>query len=396
MEILRQSHQVDDAPIEGRSVHNVEFLEQEPVKVARVIEVLDARNGRFNEQTLHLGGMGKRIPEAALPYPRDHRGRITVSPDMAALREAAPGIMTTANFPDLLRQGLSVDLFTSYREAPKTYPLFCQVVESSKQKEEYARDVGIGLPPIVQEGQNYPEIAVGVGDGVIIANHKRGYIITITEEMQLFDQVGKVRDLPLYMGRSFSFGEEVDAYNVVTTSGNYTRNSTTGDNDYGANTQSLQFSGNNLLVAYNVLRTMKDRRSGLRLGVQPDTLIVSPSLELAAKQLLMSPTVNRVGGNTTNEIYGGGTNNPFQSMVRQIIVSPEMNDGHWCLMESGRAVVFQRVLALELIRTSPDGTSPDYFNNDLLKFRARTFYGVGMKDDRFAFLSTSTSAPIVT
>lgn len=361
------------------------------INLSRVLNVIDARAGRFEEapSTQRL-----LISKDTLPYPRDARGRITVNP--ANLSEASPGIMSTYNFPDLLRQGLSVDLFTSYREAPATYPSFVMAIDSNRQKEEYMRDSGIGMPPIVSEGQPYPEVAVGTGESVVIGNYKRGFIITITEEMMMFDQVGKVRDLPLYMGRAFRFGEEYDVYSVLTTATNYTRNSTTGDNDFGANTQSLAFSGANLLTAMNVLRTMKDRRSGLLLGVQPDTLIVSISLELAAKQLLASPSVQRVGGNTTNELYGTGTENPFQGAIRQIIVSPLMNPGHWALLEAGRAIAFQRVKPLELLQTQPDESSQDYFNRDILRYRARTWYGVGMKDDRFAFLSTSTSAPTVT
>lgn len=365
-----------------------------PVDTGRIIQVIDARAGRFQEAPTRRP-VSIPLNERTLPYPRDRRGRITVDPENVEIAEAAPGVMSTYNFPDLLRQGLSVELFTSYREAPSTYGSFVMSVDSNKQKEEYVRDVGIGMPPIVPEGSPFPEIAVGVGDGLVIANYKRGYIITITEEMQRFDQVGKVRDLPLYMGRAFRFREEYDVYNVLTTSGNYTRSNTAGDNDVGANTQALAFSGANMLTAMNVLRTMKDRISGALLGVQPDTLIVSKTLELAAKQLLASPSVQRLGGNTTNELYGTGTENPFQGMIRQIIVSPLMNDGHWALMEARRALVFQRVDPLQLLRTNANETSEDYFTRDVLKFRARTWYGVGMKDDRFAFLSTSTAAPVV-
>ncbi|WP_196301472.1 hypothetical protein, partial [Streptococcus pneumoniae] len=87
--------------------------------------------------------------------------------------------------------------------------------------------------------------------GLIIKNYKRGMIIPVTEEMQRFDQVNKVREIPDLLGRAMRRGEEQDAMNVITTTGNYTRSNTTGDNDEGANQASTTFSATGLITAFN-------------------------------------------------------------------------------------------------------------------------------------------------
>lgn len=360
------------------------------IDTTKVFQVLDAQKGQIQDVT----PQPKRVEldEALLPYPRDRRGNITVNHELVE----ASAELSTYNFPDALRMGLQVDLFTSYNEQPTTYQSWARVVSSNKQQEEYLFDSAIGLPPIVNEGQPYPEISTDFDSGLIIKNAKRGFTISVTEEMQRFDQVGKVREIPELLGRAMRREEEQRSMDVITTPGNFTRNSTTGDNDEGANTAATTFSATGLITAFNVLRTMKDRRTGLYLGVNPDTLIVTPKLWWAAQQLIGSNISMRVGGNNTNDVYGTGTNNSFFNVVRNIIVSPEFGSSYgWALLESRRAVTFQRVEGLTLLTEGMGAQTEGYFNRDVIRFRARNWYGVGMRDDRFAYLSTSSSAPTV-
>lgn len=363
------------------------------IDTTKVYRVLDAQRGDIRDVTPETKPV--QLSEALIPYPRNRKGRITVDHELVE----TTGELSTYNFPDALRLGLQVDLFSSYNEQPVTYPQFVRMVDSTKQQEEYLFDSAVGLPPIVAEGQPYPEITTDFDSGLIIKNAKRGFILAVTEEMQRFDQVGKVREMPELLGRAMRREEEQRVMDVVSTSGNYTRNSTTNDNDEGANTASTTFSATGLILAFNTVRTAKERKTGLYIGARPNTLIVGPKLWWAARQLIGSNSVQRVGGNigsNVNEVYGTGTDNAFFNVVDTIIVSPEFSSSYgWCLMERGRAVTFQRVEGLTLIA---EGRSPDvtgYFNRDILRYRARNWYGVGMRDDRFAFLSTSSSTPLV-
>jgi hypothetical protein len=372
------------------ALYNAQQLTQKHAQTA-VYSVTDAERGTV-EQTLNAQRMAEPLNESLVPYPRTLRGNITINEDMA-LVETAGGYASTANFPDLLRSGITFDAFASYNGVPTTWQMFCSETSSSKQQEEYLKDAAMGIAPIVPEGSDYPLAALNLDSGTIIKNHKRGFRIGVTEEMRMFDQVGKMRQIASEMGRSLRVTEESAVYDVLTTSTNYTHNSTTGDNDQGANYNTTTFSPAGLITAMNCLTTAKDRKSGMYLGVVPDTLIVSPKVWWAAKQLIQSPQVMRAHADsdgTTLETYGGGTNNSFFNLVNRIIVSPWFGASYgWALMEAKRALRFQRVYPMRIL-------PPEFYSrNDTWEYQCSTFFGVGMLDDRFAYLSTSTTAPVV-
>lgn len=357
---------------------------------------IDWDNRRLDAQPL---SEALRLNEAVIPYPRDARGSITVDHERMSLVEA--GEASTANFPDLLRSGIQFDVFSSYAETPVIYPRIARMVNSNKQQEEYLKDAGLGMAPIVNEGEQYPEASLALSDGVIIKNYKRGYIIPVTEEMQMFDQVGKVRDVANMMGRAMRLTEEQAFMDILTTTGNYTRNSTTGDNDEAANQQTLTFSPAGLIAAFNVLTTMKDRHSGMYLGVVPNTLVITPKLWWAAKQLLTSPESMRAHSDAdsaviTVEKYGTGTRNSFYGAVSNIIVSPQFGSNYeWALLEAGRPINFQRVKPIEVMQEGMNASTGGYFERDVIRYRVRSWFGIGMKDDRFAFFSNSSTAPTI-
>src|SRR5438034_10764340 len=97
---------------------------KENINTATVFKVLDAPTGRIEEV---VNDKPTILTEAMMPFPRDKRGRITVDIEKVDLTEAE---MSTYNFPDALRQGLQVDLFTTYNETPVTYPSFVRMVDS--------------------------------------------------------------------------------------------------------------------------------------------------------------------------------------------------------------------------------------------------------------------------
>jgi len=371
----------------------MEQLDAQMAEPARAYKI-DWDNRRIDEQPLRKV---LNISEAVVPYPRDLRGNMTVNHEMME----AGGEASTSNFPDLLRSGIQFDAFSSYAETPVVYPQIARMVNSNKQQEEYLKDAGIGLAPVVNEGEAYPEASLALSDGVIIKNYKRGYIVPVTEEMQMFDQVGKVRDIANMLGRAMRLTEEQAFMDVLTTAGNYTRNSTTGDNDGGANQQTLTFSPAGLIEAFYVLTTMKDRHSGMYLGVVPNTLVIAPQLWWAARQLLTSPEVMRAHADDdstviTVEKYGTGTTNSFYGAVQNIIVSPQFGSNYeWALLEAGRPIAFQRVKGVEVMQEAANASTGGYFERDVIRYRVRSWFGVGMKDDRFAFFSNSTTAPTV-
>lgn len=359
-----------------------------PATPMTVLTVTDADQGTYTERVLRPGQTLIQ-EQGILPYPRDLYGNVTIS-EAKALVEAAHGRATTANFPDTLRQGVQFDALTSYAGIPLIWRLLVgDETPSSQQQEEYLKDAGMGIAQVVAEGAEYPEAALDLGEGVIIANHKRGFKFPVTEEMRRFDQLGKVRDLAQQAGIALAITEEYAVIEVLTTPANYTRSAANGDNDEGANTQTLTLSASALETALNVLLTMKDK-NGVYLGVRPTIMFCAPKALNAAKRLIQSRTLVRTHGDSA-EVDGMGELNPFFGIVDTIVSSPYIGQNYeWGLLDNTRgALKFQRVDPATVRGPVLDEATDTYW------FYPRTWFGVGFKDDRFAFYSDSDTRPTV-
>lgn len=368
-----------------------------------ILNVTDAERGTFTEQKIMPRQRGKlTVPYDMLPYPRKRNGHITISESEATLIPQngllleATGRLDTKNFPTLLRSGLRMDVFSGYRGLPLVWQqLVGEIVPSDKPQEEYLLDGAIGLAPRVEEGEPYPVAATNLHTNVVIHNYKHGFAIPVTMEMRMFDQTNKVRDLAQSIGRSLALTEEYAVADVLTTTANYTASNTNGDNDEatvgsGANQQTLTFSAIGLEGALNILMTMKDQKSGRYLGVMPNILWCAPKALWAVKKLINAAVAVRTHGNTTAEIYGTGEMNPFFGIVSTIVSSPVFGNGYeWGLMDTSQALKFQRVMDIDVGEPVFDPETDTY------KYYARTFFGVGFKDQRFAFFSDSTTRPTV-
>lgn len=365
------------------------------IQTTKLIEVLDAQAARVKVTELHQDDeTPANLFEDRAPYPRGAYGEMTcdVQKFNRALTEAAVGEISVANFPDLLRMGVQFDALTGFNETPTVYEQLVRVKPSRKQQEEYQDDEGIGLLPVVPEGQPFPEAAVSLGDGTIIRNHKRGMIIPVTMEAQIFDELGKVRETADLLGRAARMTREQAVMNVFTTTTNYNskNNNALSEN----NQQDLDFTPTNLNLALAAMMTQRDRTSGQFLGVQPRILLIGPLLERFARMLIGSPELMRVGGNTTNDVYGGGTNNPFFGVVSKIIVSPSFSASYdWLLLDPSRAVYFQQVQGITVETEAQNMSSESWLTRQVMRYRVWDYFGVGMRDDRFAFFSNNTTAP---
>lgn len=302
---------------------------------------------------------------------------------------------------NLLRDGIRYLSFAAYREMPAEWEKFSLVLNSDKPQEEYLLDGAVGTFPRVKSGEAVPTVISGFDKGVTIKNYQYAGLAEVTGDDIRFDRLSKIRQIAPLLGRAARQTEAEAVYEVITTTGNYTRTATAGDNDIGANTQTLTFNATNLQAAYNIIATAKDRKSGAYLGMVPNTLIVAPGNAIAAKQLLMSDTVMRVGGNTTNETVGNGTTNPFFNMVNNIIISPWFgakagSQYAWALCDSSvQGVIFQRVSPFNVMEENQGMTSESYITRDVIRYKAMGYFGTGMVDDRAWFYSNSSTAPTV-
>ncbi len=355
--------------------------------VTKVLTFDPARPGDPNERV--LTGRATEAPSGPMQFQIGGRRMTSLREAVRALQEAGAD---TSTFPALLRDGLKAILFDSYNETPTTFQDWCEVVSSDKQNEDYIAGANVGLLPVVREGEPVPHVTVDLRDTVKISNAKKEMIFDITEEMIKFDRTGIIRQYPQDLGAAAKQTQEAHSFTVITTAGNFTM--TVADNDVGNNTGATELSGAGLNTAFATIRTMKDRKSGRYLNIIPDTLIVAPRLEFAAKMLLFSPDLVRQHGSTTVELFGTGQGNPFRGLIRNLIVSPYMGYSYeWCLMQAKKAVVFQEVEPLTLWINDVRGHQDNYgwFNFDVIGYKVRVWFGVGLRDQRAAYYSTAST-----
>ena len=308
--------------------------------------------------------------------------------------------VTTAEMSVLLQDGLRAIMFNEFAGYPTTWEQFVRRESSNKEQETWIEAGRLGTLQRLGEGEEYREARPELLAPINIRNFKYGDMLEITEEMLKFDRTGLIRQYAEDQGRRAAQTIEEEVYRALLASGSYSK--TSADNDVGNNTAATTFSASGLITAFSTLATMKDPRSGRYLGIKPDTLIVGPSLEFAARQLLFSTSLYRTGrAGTTDagpDVYGTGDNNVFRGMVRNLVVSPFVHQlggqWQWVLCEARNFMVYQEVEPLQILQgIQQDATNEAYFRKDVFSYRVRVWFGTGIRDDRRAFLSTSSTAP---
>lgn len=349
--------------------------------MSKIYNVIDGGRGGLEDVT----PVEKTLRETPLQFKLGNK--------IMTLQEAA----STSQFPQLLQSGLTGILFDAFTDVISTFQSWCNTVPSNKENEDYLRGSAIGLLPVVKEDDPYVHIQVDLDSTVKISNAYYGAILDITDRLLRYDKTGLIRQMVTDLGRAAKQTLEAAAYTALTTAASYAAAAGTVDNDVGVNTAATTFSAQGLLLAFRTLTTMKDAKSGRYLGVMPDTLIVAPGLEWAAKQLLATDMIVRAHGSTTAEIYGTGQRNPMQGIFKQIIVTPWIGTSYqWAMMEAKRAFVYQEVEPLQLWLSDVDArNNAAYFEYDRISYKVREIFGFGMYDWHKAYFSSSTTAPAV-
>lgn len=328
----------------------------------------------------------KQLTEAALPG-TDKVARLP-------LREA---FLLQPDAANILRNDIRYIAFSTYAGIPKVWDAVVNRVTSNRLQEEYLRDAGIGVLPQVASGDEAPELLSTFEGGTTIQNFRYAGIASILGDWIRFDQIGKIRQAATELGRAAAMTEEHAFWSYITTSGNFTRNSSTGDNDKGANQASTTFNALGLDTALVTIATAKDRKSGMYLGYSADTILCGPLMEYPVKQMLLSGDLTRTHGNTTAEVRGMGSYNPYQGLLSKIIVSPWFGASYgWALCDSrANGMVFQQVEPFNIYQESQNATSESWLTRDVTRFLVQGYFGLGFIDDRAWYLSTSTTAPTV-
>lgn len=299
---------------------------------------------------------------------------------------------------NLLRDGFRFISFQTMRGIPRTWDLIARREDSMKPEEEYLLDAAMGVIPKKPSGEPVDFVNSALKGGVKIVNDLYRMGVMITGDDILFDRTGKVRQIAFELGRSAVATEESTFYADITTTGNYTRNSTTNDNDVGANYGTTTFNALGVDTALTTISTSKDSKSGMYLGYKADTMLIPPKMEMPVMQFMLSPLVSRQATAASAEVRGMGTSNPYlRAGISRIIVSPWMGTSYqWAFCDStAYSYVWQVVQGWNILQEGQSEMSEAWLINNALRYVIMGYFGHGFVDDRAWYFSNSTTAPTV-
>lgn len=353
-------------------------------------EVINTREVKINTDTFE-----PTLTEGYEPFKRLCERTMDGRKVRMNLKEA---FLTEPDAANILRSDIRYIAFSTYSQMPRSFDGFTRFEASNKPEESWIKDSTMGVLPRVPSGTVAPLLAGAFKESTNIENHRYAGMVEVLGDWIRFDQLGKIRQVSGELGRSARMTEEFRVYDYLTTAGNYTRNSTTSDNDVGANTAATTLDALGLELALATIGTSKDAKSGAYLGYNADTFICGPRLQWYARMLLTDPEFGR--GGATNEVRGIGTRNPYVGTINKIIVSPWFATGatgyQWAVCDStAGGFIYQTVEPFNVFQEDQNMTSEAWLVKDVTRYLVQGYFGFGFLDDRAWYYSSSTTAPTV-
>lgn len=251
-------------------------------------------------------------------------------------------LMTSQQFPDLLRIGLRKVWLNEYQQQPEFYSKIFKVESSSKPYEEELVMAGFSaVPEWDADGQELPTDRILTGNRVLFVHKDYGMMWSVSKRLLREDMYAKVgRDLIQEAVKALkqtieqvAHGFIINGFTNYAPAGNRTLFSTTQQLIGGgtfSNRLNVALDGTGLQQALTRFRRWVNHR-GHPVVMEPKILLVPPELEWAAKTLLQSSTYPHITVNANGTITpasGGydGLTNVLRSAVDTLIIDPYLTD----------------------------------------------------------------------
>lgn len=256
-------------------------------------------------------------------------------------------MMTSQQFPDLLRVGIRKVFLNEYGAYPEFFSKIFSVEDSKKAYEEELLMAGFGLvPEWNSDGQELPTDRILTGERVLYVHKDYGMMWSVSKRLLREDMYGKVgRELVKEAVRSMKTTIEVVAHGVLNNAFALPRplcannQQLIGGGTFG-NRITAALTSTALQNALTRFRRWVNHR-GQPIVLEPKILLVPPELEWMAKTLLQStthPNITFASGNSgavdsTGVSTSDGVINVLRSAVDTLIVDPYLVDNNnWFLM----------------------------------------------------------------
>lgn len=284
----------------------------------------------------------------------------------------------SGNFGRGLEPGLRKLFFETYKEKPEQYSKFMNILTSDKAVETDARMGGFSMwnQKGTLDSTEY-EDALGMEEKLYKhVTFSKGF--QIEKEMVDDEKYNIINKMPKALARAARATIETEAATVLNNAytasptnfkgealiGAHTRlDGGTTTNDIGA----LALSEANLEIALKLAAEQVDER-GLKIQVQPDTLIIPRALEFTAEKIVKSV---HLPGVDLNDI------NPLQGRFKVVVLDYLNSEKRWFLLDSTMNPLnwFWRE------KLNFKGRNVDY-DTDVAKYKGRMRFSYGWTDHR--------------
>ena len=293
----------------------------------------------------------------------------------------------------LLRLGVTNIIANAFKLVPLVWDKVVMTTTSNGLYGVYGSTFRPGLPKLVGAGQEFPETSVDpMGD--ILPNQKWGVTLAFQNEALEDDQTGELAIKSSEVGENMAIWQELSfaAYlsdtalteaDLTITPGTYTDpDGTTGvyattGNRKNAPSAIGTINQNTLRVARATLKKMR-QPNGMKVLVNPNTLVYHPDDEQTVEMILKSPNWNFASNTNdtagTSTVMGApGGMNPLQGKYTPVecrYLTTNGTNGAWFLGQSkSRSLLFQNRDGLQTLQESP--ASGKSFDMDLSRWRNR-------------------------
>lgn len=377
------------------------------------------RSGATNDPDYsgYFRAHGKNLnPAAVLEMRRFMEGIKTGRLDPLEIRLRLREAQTTSDFPYLMGDTLYRELLAQYTMAPASWPsiAYRRVVNDFRTNKSITIDGGTAAWRPVAEQAPYKQILFADGQYTVQV-YKFGEKAGFSWETTINDDLDALSRVPMLMGQGARTMEEYNFTNLYAgnatffAAGNKNLITTT----YGAATNNPLLTPGGIADGMTVMRKQLNS-DGSPIMINAFVLVVPTALEETANRILNADSIwwNDVGGTSNQRLL---VKNTLPSKIK-MVVAPWLDvidaSGHgktgWYLFADpnvGRPAVQVALLRgheqPELFQKAPDqmrvgGGMADVmegsFDNDMIEYKGRHVFGVGLVDPKMAAYSNGTGS----
>lgn len=317
-------------------------------------------------------------------------------------------------FPQVLRAGVQSVVNSMYETVPTTFEQWSTTVTSSRVEELYAPLHGVGFPRQIGEQELFPEVGAA-GLDIKLRNRKFGTLFPVSRELLEDDQTGQFQKLSGLMGQYAKQVLEVLAYGKLASASGMSyagmdvpvsETQPASEASYpwstalvgGGETRPASYGALNQANIQSAFIALMNQKNllGLKMGVQPDAILVSPHYNFDLSVLLNSayyPT-----GATAGATGGAFSINPLEGLAKKI-VSRFMVDSagsftgdskRWILIDSKVPFFVTQVREAAVVEVE-NPLSGRSFDADVVRFKLRVRANADWIDPRFAYQGSDGS-----